>query len=164
MAFSTAGMYTRKFTSKLSVMITWASANTCAAPPRSFFISTMPEVGLMLRPPVSNTTPLPTKAKDGASSLPHLKVISRGSRDEALPTAWMAGKPSSSSSPEMTLNLAPWALAIFSAMLANSSGPMSLAGVLTMSRARNEASKRVVSSGSSPSGTINRALGGVCVL
>ena len=39
------------------------SPTTQAAPPMSPFMSSMPAAGLMEMPPVSNTTPLPMKAK-----------------------------------------------------------------------------------------------------
>ncbi len=44
----------------------------------SFFISSIPEAGLMSRPPVSKVTPLPTSVTLGASSRPHEKSTSRG--------------------------------------------------------------------------------------
>ena len=59
-AFSTAGMRTRSRTGSFCPIIISASASTPAAPPISFFISSMPAAGLMSRPPVSKHTPLPT--------------------------------------------------------------------------------------------------------
>ncbi len=44
----------------------------------SFFISSMPDAGLMSRPPVSKVTPLPIIATFGASSRPQEKSTSRG--------------------------------------------------------------------------------------
>ena len=69
------------------------SAMACAAPPMSFFISRMPDAGLMSRPPVSKLTPLPTTATRGWAGSPHSHSISRGSRarSAARPTAWMSG-------------------------------------------------------------------------
>ena len=61
MAFSTAGMRTRRRKGSPASMIMWARPSTLAAPPMSFFISSMPEAGLMSRPPESKHTPLPTK-------------------------------------------------------------------------------------------------------
>ena len=43
---------------------------TAAAPPMSSFISHMPSQGLMLIPPVSKVTPLPTKISGGWCSVP----------------------------------------------------------------------------------------------
>ncbi len=70
-----------------------ASANACAAPPMSFFISRMPADGLMSRPPESKHTPLPTIATRGWSGLPHSTSIKRGARSRlaAWPTAWIIG-------------------------------------------------------------------------
>lgn len=50
-------------------MMTWARPRTSAAPPMSFFISRMPAAGLMLRPPESNVTPLPTSTSRGREAL-----------------------------------------------------------------------------------------------
>ena len=43
-----------------------ASASATAAPPMSFFISAMPALGLISRPPLSKHTPLPTRAMRGS--------------------------------------------------------------------------------------------------
>ena len=48
-------------------MTSRASVSAVAAPPMSFFISSMPDAGLMSRPPVSKVTPLPTSVTFGAS-------------------------------------------------------------------------------------------------
>ena len=57
----------------------------------SFFISSMPDDGLMSRPPLSKQTPLPTMVTFGCVGLPQRRSISRGARGLARPTAWMAG-------------------------------------------------------------------------
>jgi hypothetical protein len=59
-------------------MIIIASASTLAAPPMSFFISSIEEAGLMSRPPVSKQTPLPTSVSLGAPFLPQRISRSRG--------------------------------------------------------------------------------------
>ena len=73
-------------------MIIEARPSTLAAPPMSFFISSMPLDGLMSRPPVSKQTPLPTSVTLGASLSPQTMSISRGASAEARPTAWIIGK------------------------------------------------------------------------
>ena len=80
MEFSTAGMSTRSRTGSLRSMIMWASASTLAAPPMSFFISSMALSGLMSSPPVSKQTPLPTSVTLGAAGSPQLMSIKRGGR------------------------------------------------------------------------------------
>ena len=91
MAFSTAGISTRKRTGSRRAMIMWARARTWAAPPMSFFIKSMPPDGLMSSPPLSKQTPLPTKVTRGAFALPQVMSISRGPLSAARPTAWTAG-------------------------------------------------------------------------
>ena len=116
-------------------MTSRASASAAAAPPMSFFISTMPLDGLMSRPPLSKATPLPTSVTFGASSRPQRKSTRRGGSAAALPTAWMSGKPrASSSSPRVASNAAPNSSASFRASRSSAAGPRSLAGVLTRSR------------------------------
>ena len=65
MLFSAAAISTRSRTSSFADMIMCASASTLAAPPMSFFISSMPADGLMSRPPVSKQMPLPTRVIGG---------------------------------------------------------------------------------------------------
>ena len=71
---------------------------TAAAPPISHFMSSMPAAGLSEMPPVSNVTPLPTKAI-GASSrrgAPCQRMTAtRLSRADPWPTANKAPKPRS---------------------------------------------------------------------
>ena len=84
-------------------MTSRASASAVAAPPMSFFISSMPDAGLMSRPPVSKVTPLPISATFGASSRPQEKSTIRGSSAAARPTAWMSGKLAARSSSPRTM-------------------------------------------------------------
>ena len=84
-AFSTAGIKTRKRT--LSLASICASASTLAAPPISFFMISMPADGFKSSPPLSKQTPLPTSVTLGWAGSPQVKSISRGARDEAIPTA-----------------------------------------------------------------------------
>ncbi len=53
----------------------------------SFFISSMPEAGLMSRPPLSKVTPLPTSVTFGALSRPQTKSTILGGSAAARPTA-----------------------------------------------------------------------------
>ena len=59
---------------------------TAAAPPMSPFMSSMPAAGLIELPPVSNTTPLPTKATGLSLALPpfHCMTTRRGGARRAL--------------------------------------------------------------------------------
>ena len=93
MAFSTTGVRITRRTGSLASMTIRPSARAWAAPPMSFFISRMPAEGLMSRPPVSNTTPLPTSATTGCEASPQVISIIRGARAStaARPTAWTAG-------------------------------------------------------------------------
>ena len=72
-------------------MSAWASASVQAAPPISFFMSSMALDGLRSRPPVSKQTPLPTSVTFGASSLPQRMSMRRGATAAARPTAWTIG-------------------------------------------------------------------------
>ena len=97
MAFSTAGISTTSRIGTPASMIMEARPSAWAAPPMSFFIQRMPDEGLMSSPPVSNTTPLPTRATSGASGpAPGADQVSsnmRGARSAvaARPTACTAG-------------------------------------------------------------------------
>ena len=86
-AFSTAGIKTRKRTLSLASITICASASTLAAPPISFFMISMPADGFKSSPPLSKQTPLPTSVTLGWAGSPQVKSISRGARDEAIPTA-----------------------------------------------------------------------------
>ena len=106
MAFSTIGISTRSRTLRPASMIAWASPRTLAAPPMSFFISSMPADGLMSRPPVSKVTPLPTRVILGSPARPQVRSSRRGAWALARPTAWIIGKFCfSSSSPTIALTL-----------------------------------------------------------
>ena len=83
--FSTIGISTLSRTSSADSMISRASVSAVAAPPMSFFISSMPLAGLMSSPPVSKTTPLPTSVTFGASARPQTKSTSRGASKAAAP-------------------------------------------------------------------------------
>ena len=74
-------------------MIICASAKTLAAPPMSFFMISIALDGLRSSPPLSKHTPLPTSVTLGSSGSPQESSISRGARTEAMPTAWISGKP-----------------------------------------------------------------------
>ncbi len=100
MAFSTIGRITRSRRRKPASMIICARARAVAAPPMSFFISSMPASGLMFSPPVSKVTPLPTRVTAGASAAPQVNSTSRGGWWPACPTAWISGKPTSRSAPD----------------------------------------------------------------
>ena len=135
MAFSTAGINSVSRTLSWQAITSVARPSAVAAPPMSFFIWRMPSAPLMLRPPLSKHTPLPTSVSFGAFGSPQLISISRGAWAAARPTAWIAGKPAfSSASPTVCLKRAPWALATACTAAASSAGPMSSAGVLTRSR------------------------------
>ena len=116
-------------------MTSRASASAVAAPPMSFFINSMPDAGLMSRPPVSKVTPLPISATFGASSRPQEKSTIRGSSAAARPTAWMSGKLAARrSSPRTILTLASNCSASLTVSCSSACGPSALAGALTRSR------------------------------
>ncbi len=70
-------------------MIISARPMTLAAPPMSFFISSMEEAGLMSRPPVSKQTPLPTSVTLRWPFLPQRSSSRRGASALARPTVWI---------------------------------------------------------------------------
>ena len=74
MAFSTAGMRTRRRTLSFASMIMWARPRTLAAPPMSFFMRSIDADGLMSRPPVSKQTPFPTSVTLGSPGSPQREV------------------------------------------------------------------------------------------
>ncbi|MNP54094.1 hypothetical protein D3C76_1486240 [compost metagenome] len=59
--------------------------NTLAAPPMSYFISSMPAPGLRLMPPVSKVMPLPTSAYGFSDFLPPLYCMTIRRGGWALP-------------------------------------------------------------------------------
>ena len=90
MAFSTAGTNTRSCARILTLISKWASASATAAPPMSFFMRAMPELGLMSKPPLSKHTPLPINVTRGYASPPggaQRNSIRRGASLLARPTA-----------------------------------------------------------------------------
>ena len=91
MAFSTAATIRRSRIGRPASMTMSASAIAVAAPPMSFFIRSMAASGLMLRPPVSKATPLPTSVTFGCAGLPQVRSTRRGARVLAAPTAWISG-------------------------------------------------------------------------
>jgi hypothetical protein len=133
-AFSTAGISTRSRSRSPSVMIARARPSAVAAPPMSFFIRPIEAPGLMLSPPVSKHTPLPTSVTFGASEGPQTSSTSRGSAAAARPTAWIIGKPASSRPAPVTEVTPAWNGSASARTAASSAaGPMSAAGVLTRS-------------------------------
>mmetsp|Transcript_28384 Transcript_28384/g.69150 ORF Transcript_28384/g.69150 Transcript_28384/m.69150 type:complete len:324 (+) Transcript_28384:408-1379(+) len=114
----------------------WLRPRMAAAPPMSFFIGSIAEPGLMFSPPVSKTTPLPTRAILGASSGPQAISTSLGGRSDARPTASIIGKSLVRVSPRTTRILAPCSSASAWASFSSSSGPMRFAGRLMRSLAR----------------------------
>ncbi len=160
-AFSTIGISTLSRTLSLASTIACASPSTLAAPPMSFFMSSMPADGLMSSPPVSNVTPFPTSVTLGSPARPQLRSISRGASVAARPTAWIIGKFClSSSSPATALTFILCRAANARISLSNAAGPRSLAGVLIRSRARYAAStSRATSARSAPAGSISSGTG-----
>ena len=66
--FSTSPMPTTRLIGRRSDAIVAAAASTAAAPDMSHFIVSMPSEGLSDSPPESKVTPLPTRARWGASA------------------------------------------------------------------------------------------------
>ena len=99
--------------------------------------------GLMSRPPVSNTTPLPTMATSGSPGSPQAISIMRGARRRARRGRRRGpadSRPRAAPRPAIVEPRRPNRVARGPAASSISAGPMSLAGVLTMSRARAQAS------------------------
>ena len=111
---------------------------TAAAPPMSPFMSSMPPAGLIEMPPVSKTTPLPTKATGASPSVPPFQCMttSRGGRGEPCATPSSAPMLSfviSLVAEDLDLDAEP--CQFLGLRSANSTGPRMLAGSLTRSRA-----------------------------
>ncbi len=85
--FSTAGIKTRNCTGASKCISICANASVHAAPPISFFISSMPAEGFRSSPPLSKQTPFPTRVTRGAPGSPQRMSISRGARGLPAPTA-----------------------------------------------------------------------------
>jgi hypothetical protein len=157
-AFSAAGTITRSLSFRPLSMIMEARPRTLAAPPMSFFISAMPLAGLMSRPPVSKTMPLPTSVTFGSASDPQRMSMRQGGRSLPAPTACSIGKPCRSASPSMTVIPAPKRAESADAARARSCGERSLAGVLMRSRARKTPSRITsIAAASAPAGGTSRA-------
>ena len=119
-----------------------ASASTFAAPPMSFFMISMPLVGLMSSPPVSKHTPLPTSVTFGCVASPQREL-------DQPRRACVGGAADRVDQRKVLLqqivaddarNFAPCCSASARAAASSSAGPMSLAGVLMRSRASVTAS------------------------
>ena len=85
--FSAQATTATMFRGKSNCVTACITPMTVAAPPMSYFISSMPAPGFRLIPPVSKVMPLPTKAI-GASSPPLLKRMTASwlSWSEPCPT------------------------------------------------------------------------------
>ena len=86
--FSTSPTMPTAFTFALRSASVRISPETAAAPPMSPFMSSMPAAGLIEMPPVSKTTPLPTKATGLTFSRPPRQrmTTTRGGRSEPCDT------------------------------------------------------------------------------
>ena len=111
---------------------------TTPAPPISMVISSMPAAGFRLMPPVSNTTPLPTRAKGCASPAPiHSITTTLDGLSEPCPTPKRARIPNfSSAGSSRTSTLTPSAAKSLSCS-AKLVVVRTLAGALTRSRVKN---------------------------
>ena len=69
--FSAIGINTLKFKFSLFPIIIFARPNIFAAPPISFFIRSIPDEGLISKPPVSKVMPFPTSVTFGSFFFPH---------------------------------------------------------------------------------------------
>mmetsp|Transcript_9446 Transcript_9446/g.18435 ORF Transcript_9446/g.18435 Transcript_9446/m.18435 type:complete len:207 (+) Transcript_9446:505-1125(+) len=125
--FSAIGMSTRRRASNWDDISIDARPRIAAAPPMSFFMASMALGGFRSSPPVSNTTPFPTRVRI-LSVFPVVAGLmistNLGGRSEAFPTAWTIGKSCSSSAPSMTLTWAPLASAMALHASCSSTGPM----------------------------------------
>ena len=119
------------------------AAATAAAPAMSLFIVTMPEDGLMFRPPESKVMPLPTSATEALAAAGAYDIVTiRGGLTEPCPTPTMPPKPpftSAFSSSTDTVTFAVDAATRFLTLSANDCGNRSFGGVLTRSRAQSRA-------------------------
>ena len=109
------------------------------------------------------TAPVSASPEDitfGSASRPQVRSIRRGASTEARPTAWIIGKFFfRRSSPLVTDTSALCALASSRTAFSSASGPMSLVGVLTRSRARKTPSAtRPMWPASAPAGKAKRRL------
>ena len=105
-AFSAAGISTRSWIWVSAVIRALARPRTCAAPPISFFISSMALDGFRSNPPESKVMPLPIRVILGPVC-PQRRSIRRGAISAARPTVLMAGNSVASSAPVVTAMVAP---------------------------------------------------------
>jgi hypothetical protein len=118
------------------------AASTAAAPDMSHFIVSMPLGGLSERPPESNTTPLPTRARalPRAPGGEYVSFTNRGVCAEPWPTP--STPPSffwRSWGTSMTCTVTPLPRMSLRASAATSAGAFSFDGVFTRSRAQRTA-------------------------
>ena len=132
-AFSAVGTRTRSLTGSAAVITAAARPSTVAAPPISFFISSMAFEGFRSRPPESKVIPLPIRVMEGPLS-PQLMSIRRGATSAARPTVSMAGNSRSSASPDVTSMEVPKRPARSRAASSRPCGVMWFGGALMRSR------------------------------
>ena len=96
--FSAIGAKAVTLTGRPSRAMARVAAMTLAAPAMSPFMSTMLEEGLMVRPPESKVTPLPTSARCAVASLRGVGQLGQaGRRGRAVADAEDAAEPISAS-------------------------------------------------------------------
>ncbi len=109
---------------------------TTPAPPMSMVMSSMPPAGFSEIPPVSNTTPLPTKASGASSASPPFQFMTTTLEglSDPCPTHSNDPMPSFSSAASSSTSTSSPSADISSRRLANSVVVKTLAGSLTRSR------------------------------
>ncbi len=135
--FSTTPMTPTALTLALRAASACINPVTAAAPAMSPFMSSMPPAGLIEMPPVSKTTPLPTKATGWSLARPPFQRMTtrRGGRPDPCATPSSARMPSFFISVSVSTSTStPSFFSVF-ARSANSTGPSALGGSLTRSRA-----------------------------
>ncbi len=96
--FSAIGAYAVTLIGRPRRAIARVAATTLAAPAMSPFMLIMLEDGLMVRPPESKVTPLPTSARCATASFgAHVSLTSRDGATEESPTLRMPPQPISAS-------------------------------------------------------------------
>ena len=165
--FSAIGAKVVTLTGSPRRAIASVAATTLAAPAMSPFMLTMLDEGLIVRPPESKVTPLPTSARCATASLgAQVSFTSREGDAEELPTLRMPPQPISSScswsktssftfGAPRPLVTALWALVTRSA---SSGGVQSIGGVLTQSRVSATASARISAFSSAATASARRAI------
>ena len=139
--FSTSPIAATRLIGSPREAIVAAAARAAAPPAISHFIVSIDSEGLSDRPPESNVTPLPTRARSSAAAdwrFPwYLRITSRGGRELPRPTARIARQRSARSRSSSQISISrPVRPAIVAASAANVSGYRSSGGVLTSRRAR----------------------------